>query len=107
MCHLAQMVVGEAQLLDRAGIGRVELEDIPVLEDCLPVLLSRDELVAALQMASFRASGDREHPATRTSPTRRSAAHPHVVRAIGYIVSIYLTDVGCRTSRFLITQPCC
>ena len=107
LCHLAQIVVCEAALLDRAGIGRVELEDAPILEDRLRILLARGELIATLQVASFLSFRRPGAPDDEdTSPTRRSAVHPPVVGARGCIVSTYLTDVGCRRNSFLITHPC-
>jgi hypothetical protein len=56
--------VREAQLPDGTLVGGVDPEHVPVLEDRLLVLLLRDLLVAALQMArllGLRGPGAADH----------------------------------------------
>src|SRR4029453_9117879 len=92
--ELAELEVGEAELLDRVGVARVEPEGVPVLDDGLPVLLLLEVLIAAFEMARlFRlrrpsTSGcENEAEEQENAPTTPRAPHRAApFRSVGQVL---------------------
>lgn len=74
----------EANLPDRAPVGGVELENVSILDDRLPVLLSGGVLVALLQIVGLLGlwgtgtGGDEEEPADQEAHPRAGRVRRHV-----------------------------